>query len=110
MVLVRGTRLESSGAITVAGGRVRGAATQVEFVATSVEKRPPVLLGLVGCGDRTDQSQLRHTAIATANDRTGDLRAAQEFARHARPETTAIYTRATAKRLWEALLALDYLG
>lgn len=53
--------------------------------------------------------QLRHTAIATINDTTGDLRTAQEFARHARPETTAIYTRTTAARLWEAALSLDYL-
>jgi integrase/recombinase XerC len=53
--------------------------------------------------------QLRHTAIATVNDNTGDLRAAQSFARHARPETTAIYTRTTAERLQEAVATLDYL-
>ncbi len=43
--------------------------------------------------------QLRHTAIATANDRTGDLRTVQAFARHANPEETARYTRAS----WSAL-------
>jgi hypothetical protein len=32
--------------------------------------------------------RLRHTAIATVNDATGDLRTAQEFARHADIETT----------------------
>jgi len=53
--------------------------------------------------------QLRHTALATANDATGDLRATQAFARHARPETTAIYTRATAARLRAVVDALDYL-
>lgn len=53
--------------------------------------------------------ELRHTALATANDRTGDLRATQEFARHARPETTAIYTRATAARLQGVVASLDYL-
>jgi integrase len=42
---------------------------------------------------------LRHTALATANDETGDLRATQEFARHAEPATTAGYTRATPRRL-----------
>jgi integrase len=53
--------------------------------------------------------QLRHTAIATINDNTGDLRSAQTFARHARPETTAIYTRTTAARLEAAAASLDYL-
>jgi integrase len=43
--------------------------------------------------------ELRHTSLATANDATRDLRAVQEYARHARPETTASYTRATAERL-----------
>lgn len=52
--------------------------------------------------------QLRHTAIATINDNTGDLRAAQTFARHANPETTAIYTRTTTERLQAAVLSLDY--
>lgn len=52
--------------------------------------------------------RLRHTALATANDATGDLRAVQGFARHASPETTAIYTRATAKRLTAVMEALDY--
>ena len=54
--------------------------------------------------------QLRHTALATANDATGDLRATQSFARHARPETTAIYTRTTATRLRAVVDALDYLS
>lgn len=53
--------------------------------------------------------QLRHTAISRINDRTGDLRAAQEFAGHARPETTAIYTRVNWDRLTEAVASsLDY--
>lgn len=42
---------------------------------------------------------LRHTALAEANDRSGDLRATQEFARHSRSETTEVYTRVTADRL-----------
>ena len=40
-------------------------------------------------------TELPIQAIATANDATGDLRATQDFARHAHPETTAIYTRTT---------------
>ncbi len=52
--------------------------------------------------------RLRHTCIATINDATGDLRAAQEHAGHARPETTATYTRATRRRLKAAAMALDY--
>lgn len=52
--------------------------------------------------------QLRHTCLATANDATGDLRAVQAFARHAKPETTAGYTRATARRLTAVMEAIDY--
>jgi integrase len=51
---------------------------------------------------------LRHTCLATANDLTGDLRAVQELARHARPETTALYTRATVKRLKFVVDSIDY--
>lgn len=57
----------------------------------------------------TRPHMLRHTALATMNDATKDLRTTQEFAGHARPETTAIYTRTTAQRLTEAVAALDYL-
>lgn len=52
--------------------------------------------------------QLRHTCLATANDVTRDLRATQEFARHARPETTAGYTRAGGRRLKAVMQALDF--
>ncbi|KAA3641917.1 MAG: hypothetical protein DWP92_00250 [Armatimonadetes bacterium] len=54
--------------------------------------------------------RLRHTAIATINDETGDLRATQEFARHADPATTRIYTRVTAQRLVRAVEALRYVA
>lgn len=49
---------------------------------------------------------LRHTALATIVDQTGDLRAAQELARHADPRTTAGYTRATEARMQMALGSL----
>ncbi len=52
--------------------------------------------------------RLRHVAVATVNDNTGDLRAAQDFARHADPRTTAIYTRTTERRLRSAVEAIDY--
>lgn len=52
---------------------------------------------------------LRHTALAIANDRTGDLRAVQTFARHVKPETTAGYTRTKRRRLREISDSLDYL-
>ncbi len=42
---------------------------------------------------------LRHTALATANDETGDLRSVQDFARHAEPTTTSGYTRTTKRRM-----------
>lgn len=51
---------------------------------------------------------LRHTALAEANDRTGDLRSVQEIARHSRPETTAGYTRTTNERLQRVVASIDY--
>lgn len=51
---------------------------------------------------------LRHTALAECNDRTGDLRAVQEIARHARPETTSGYTRVTSARLRRVIATIDY--
>lgn len=53
---------------------------------------------------------LRHTCLATANDATGNLRATQSFARHAKPETTARYTRTTAARLTGVMESIDYGG
>lgn len=51
---------------------------------------------------------LRHTALTMANEATGDLRAVQEFARHARPETTAGYTRVSEARLLNIAGAIRY--
>ncbi len=51
---------------------------------------------------------LRHTALATALDNCKDLRAVQELAGHARPETTAGYTRVTRRRLVEAVESITY--
>lgn len=51
---------------------------------------------------------LRHTALATALDATGDLRAVQEFARHADPLTTAGYTRVRGRRLDAVVQSIDY--
>jgi integrase/recombinase XerD len=51
---------------------------------------------------------LRHTALATANDRLGDLRAVMVFARHTRPDVTASYTRTTSERLRQVVEALEY--
>ncbi len=53
--------------------------------------------------------RLRHTAIATVNDASGDLRMAQEFARHADIETTMIYTRVGIDRLKRAVDTLNFL-
>ncbi len=52
--------------------------------------------------------ELRHTAIADVNDKTGDLRAASVFARHARVETTMLYTRTTVAKLRAAVESLDW--
>jgi integrase len=51
---------------------------------------------------------LRHTCLATALDATRDLRAVQELAGHARPETTAGYTRVRRRRLEAVVAALEY--
>jgi integrase len=51
---------------------------------------------------------LRHTALATALDNCRDLRAVQMLAGHARPETTAGYTRVTRRRLIDAVTAIQY--
>lgn len=51
---------------------------------------------------------LRHTSLATANDNTGDLRAVQSFAGHAKPETTSGYTRTTGRRLAAVVASIDY--
>ncbi len=60
-----------------------------------------------GCG-RLATHILRHTALASVNDRTGDLRTTQHFAGHAKPETTSGYTRASRHRLLAAVAALNY--
>lgn len=57
---------------------------------------------------RVQTHQLRHTALATANDATGDLRSVQAFARHSRIQTTSGYTRASGRRLKAVVESLDY--
>jgi integrase len=59
-------------------------------------------------GELVSTHVLRHTAIATLNDATHDLRAAQEFARHLSPETTVLYTRVSRRRLVDAVASIDY--
>lgn len=49
---------------------------------------------------------LRHTAITEVNDRTGNLRSAQGFARHSDPRVTAGYSRLKTKKLIDAVAAL----
>lgn len=52
--------------------------------------------------------KLRHTFISDVYDQDGDLRAAQELARHASPETTAGYTRRPRERMVKASVNLSY--
>lgn len=52
--------------------------------------------------------RLRHTALASANDATGDLRSVQAFARHRDPSVTAGYTKASGQRLTAAVYAIQY--
>jgi len=51
---------------------------------------------------------LRHTCLTTALEGTRDLRAVQELAGHASPETTAGYTRVSRARMVEVVGSLDY--
>lgn len=51
---------------------------------------------------------LRHTALAVANDNTGNLRAVQALARHRDPETTAGYTRVPRDQLMATMLSIKY--
>lgn len=51
---------------------------------------------------------LRRTSLTEINDATKDLRAAQLFAGHSRPETTALYTRVSDERLASAAAALNW--
>ncbi len=66
-----------------------------------------VLAARAGLQDVTTH-RLRHTALATANDNTGNLRAVMAFARHARPETTMGYTRTTARQLMSVMEAISF--
>jgi integrase len=50
----------------------------------------------------------RHTALATALDATGDLRAVQDLAGHRDPAQTARYTRTTRERMGRVVRSLDY--
>ncbi len=59
-------------------------------------------------GLRVTTHVLRHTSLAEANDRSGDLRTVQEIARHSRPEITSIYTRATRARMTAVVSMIDY--
>lgn len=52
--------------------------------------------------------QLRHLAITEVYDRTGDLRAAQEFAGHSDPRVTSHYTRLNVMRLESAVFSINY--
>lgn len=65
-------------------------------------------LSIEALGTEVAPHRLRHTAIATLNDRTGDLRTAQAFARHQSPETTVVYTRVSRRRLESAVSSLSY--
>lgn len=53
--------------------------------------------------------ELRHTCLATMLDGCRDLGAVQDFAGHASPETTRIYTRTSDARARAAVAALDDL-
>jgi integrase/recombinase XerC len=67
------------------------------------------MIGRAAGMDHLTPHELRHTALTTANDKLGDLRAVQTFARHSKPSTTAGYTRTKQQRLREVSDSLDYL-
>lgn len=53
--------------------------------------------------------RLRHTAITEVYERTGDAFVAQEFAGHARIETTRLYSRVASERLIAGVASMNYL-
>lgn len=59
---------------------------------------------------RVTPHMLRRTSLTRINDSTRDLRAAQLFAGHSRPETTALYTRVSDDRMRDAAAALSWAG
>lgn len=63
--------------------------------------------GDAGLGHVTPH-MLRRTSLTKINDSTRDLRAAQLFAGHSRPETTARYTQVSQDRMRDAAAALAW--
>jgi len=66
-------------------------------------------VGVAGGIENLSTHQLRHTCLATMLDGCRDLGAVQDFAGHASPETTRIYTRTSDARARAAVAALDNL-
>lgn len=64
---------------------------------------------VAGIGHLTPH-MLRRTALTQINDSTRDLRAAQLFAGHSRPETTARYTTVNEDRMVDAARALSWVS
>ena len=64
---------------------------------------------VAGIGHLTPH-MLRRTALTQINDATRDLRAAQLFAGHSRPETTARYTTVNEDRMHDAAAALSWVS
>lgn len=94
--------LEPTGCVWLFPGRINAHVTPA-----TIWQWVMIVADAAGIGHVTTH-QLRHTAIATANDNTGDLRATSEFARHRRIETTMIYTRTTADRLKAVTESINY--
>lgn len=104
-ILVSELEDKRNGSPWVFPGRFPGRHIADATVGTWIEK-----VGWAAGIDHLEPHELRHTALATANDEMGDLRAVQTFARHSDPSTTAIYTRTKKKRLREVSDSLNYLG
>lgn len=96
-------RLDREGSPWVFAGRFGGPVSPATIWTWVREVAEEAGLGVV------PPHVLRHVALATANDNLGDLRAVQDFARHANPSTTAGYTRTTARKLTAVMSSLDYL-
>lgn len=79
-----------------------------DFVTTAAVNRWVKMVGREAGIPNLTPHVLRHTSITQVNDTTGDLRAAQEFARHRDIATTKLYTRVLSKRLTDAVNSIDY--
>jgi integrase len=100
--------LRSSGYLFPAGGLKPWKVRPGHISPTTVWHWTKTVATAAGISHDVKTHQLRHTSLTTALDRTENLRAVMEFARHERPDVTAGYTRTTRDQLRTISDAITY--